>query len=260
MVDDEPQLRTFIAAWLLGKGVGRVRTACDGRAALDVLQEQSTDLLLTDVDMPEMDGMTLLRRLREVDALAPSTVLVSGYRDIDRKEMYGLGVEAFIAKPIDSKLLFRAIERALADRTALWREPMPETPPQSISIEVEDLRQAGGHDAIGIGRGGFSMPYPSFLNLAKVAFRCGIRAKNRVMTGQGVVRWISPEEQTVGIEFSFLHESCRSWILEEIASCGPRSFIPTHCAAAPARRGSGAGDGLRFSCPQGAAMRRQGFP
>jgi hypothetical protein len=154
-------------------------------------------------------------------------VFISGYRDIDRKEMYGLGVEAFIAKPFDSRELIQAVQRALADRTTLWRDPMPETPPQSFSIEVEDLHQGGGHNALRIGRGGFSAPYPGLLSLAKVAFRCGIRAKNRVMSGQGVVRWVSPEERAVGIEFSFLHESCRSWILEEIASCGPRSFIPT---------------------------------
>jgi CheY-like chemotaxis protein len=226
VVDDEPQLCTAIATWLRGKGFGNVRTACNGKSALAILQKQSIDLLLTDVAMPVMDGMTLLRRLSEIGWITPSTVLLSGFRDIDQKEMYALGVEAFLGKPFESRQLFEALARALADRSSLWRDPMPEAPLQSIAIEVEDFHQVGSNDSIRIGRGGFSAPCPNFLNLARVAFQCGIRAKNRVMSGQGIVRWVSPEEHAVGIEFSFLDECCRAWILEEIASRDPRSFIP----------------------------------
>jgi hypothetical protein len=47
------------------------------------------------------------------------------------------------------------------------------------------------------------------------------------MVGGGYVRWRSRTDEQVGVEFAFLDESCRSWVLEDITAANPPSFIPS---------------------------------
>jgi CheY-like chemotaxis protein len=202
-----------------------VLTAEDGAAALAVLKEERIDLILTDVRMPVMDGVTLVRSLTKLDVPIPSIVFVSGFGDVDRKEMYGLGVEAFFSKPFDRGELLGVLERAVAKRSSLWLTPLTSVPRQSVVIVAEGIGEVG-REWIQIGRGGFSASFAGPLSLSKVSFRCRFPAQEFEMTGQGYVRWTSRETETVGIEFAFLDEQCRRWVLEEIAMSNPRSFIP----------------------------------
>jgi len=192
-----------------------------------VLQSESIDLLITDVRMPVMDGVTLVRRMVEIGMSLPSIVFVSGFGDVDRKEMYALGVEAFLSKPFDREELLGVIERALAERSSLWLTPMPVAPRQSMLVQAQDIGEGSSEESVHLGRGGFSAHYAGSLSLSKVAFQCSFPAKQRQLTGQGYVRWSSRADQTIGIEFTFLDEPCRSWLLEEIAAANPRSFIPS---------------------------------
>jgi len=224
VVDDEPALRDIFSKWLRGAGCARVLTAADGGAALDVLKDEPIDLLITDVRMPVMDGVTLVRSLAKLEKSVPSIVFVSGFGDVDRKEMYGLGVEAFFSKPFDRGELLGVLERALAGRSSLWLAPMTIAPRQSVVVEAEGIGE--GAESIRVGRGGFSAHYDGLLSLSKVSFLCRFPGQQPDMMGQGYVRWSSREAGTVGIEFSFLDPDCRSWLVDEIAMDNPRSFIP----------------------------------
>ena len=77
IVEDEAVLRESLAE-LLGTEGFQVLQAGDGKAAYDIVLGQSVDLVLSDVRMPEMDGMTLLQRLRQ---LAPETpvIMITAY-------------------------------------------------------------------------------------------------------------------------------------------------------------------------------------
>jgi len=210
--------------WLRRAGFGRVLTAANGAAALAVLREEQIDLLITDVLMPVMDGVTLVRRLAKLEKPIPSVVFLSGFGDVDRKEMYGLGVEAFFSKPFDRSELLGVLERALAERSSLWSTPMIGLPRVAVAIEAEGIGKTG--ETIRLGRGGFSAHYVGLLSLSKVNFLCRLHAQQREMTGQGYVRWNSRELGTIGIEFGFLDPRCRSWLQDEITAGNPRSFIP----------------------------------
>jgi len=224
VVDDEPALRDILAKWLRLIGCGKVLVAADGRAALAVLKEESVHLLITDVRMPVMDGVGLVRGLAQLERPIPSIVFVSGFGDVDRMEMYGLGVEAFISKPFDRSELLGVLERAVAKRSSLWLTPMTIAPRQTVSIGGGEA----GSEPIRLGRGGFSARYHGLVSLSKVSFRCDFGAHHRPMSGEGFVRWTAREAQTIGVEFSFVDPECRSWLLEEIAASDSRSFIPEY--------------------------------
>lgn len=227
MVDDEPDLLEIFGKWLELAGCRKVYKAKDGEGALAIIKDRPIDLLVTDVRMPGMDGITLVRTLAELGTSIPSIVFVSGFGDIDEREMFGLGVEAFLAKPLPRGQLVQVAEVALAEPSTLWLIPMAPAPRKSIDIRGEEIGETPGQDSIRLGRGGFSAHYSGPSTLGKVAFKCDVSSEQREMTGEGYVRWRSKSHDKIGIEFAFLDANCRSWVVEEIAVTNPRSFIPS---------------------------------
>lgn len=226
VVDDEPMLREIFQIWLRSAGCGKVFTAADGAAALTLMESEPIDLLLSDIRMPVMDGLALVRSLAATGRVLPTIVFISGFGDIDQREMYALGVEAFIAKPCDRKELLKLLENAVADRSTLWHTQLTSAPRQSLAIEVNRIDTTASPDTIGLGRGGFSVYTLAPLSLGKVAFKLHLADLAIDIAGQGYVRWSSRIDNKAGIEFSFLDPDSRRWLTEAIASKSPRSFIP----------------------------------
>jgi CheY-like chemotaxis protein len=227
IVDDEPMLREIFEQWFTKAGCLSVSTAGDGEEALVALQANRFDLLISDVRMPKMDGIALVRRLAERGGTIPSIIFVSGFGDVDEREMYGLGVEAFLAKPLRREELLQIINKALANRYDLWREPMTVAPRQSIIIETTGIARLREDDSVQLGQGGFSAHYTGPVSPGKVSFKCLFSSGQQQMEGQGYVRWCSKSDQRIGIEFAFLETSSRSMVVERIASDKPFSFIPS---------------------------------
>jgi CheY-like chemotaxis protein len=226
LVDDEPLLREIYSGWLTIFGCKNVYTAEDGESALVLLKAIDIDLLITDIRMPGMDGITLVRSLSGLHKPIPSILFVSGFGDIDVREMYDLGVEAFLTKPLPQDLLIKSVELALADRAGLWLEQMEKAPAQSLDIDLHKIHGQSGDNTFELGRGGFSVHQSEPLMRGKLAFRCSFSEEEQVLSGQGYVRWVSRSDDAAGIEFEYLDPRCRSWILAEIAATHPQSFIP----------------------------------
>jgi CheY-like chemotaxis protein len=225
LVDDEPDLLEIFGCWLDSKS-GRLYRASNGEEALAVLKTTPIDLLVSDVRMPVMDGIALVRCLAELEKPIPSVVFVSGFGDIDQREMYSLGVEAFLSKPVSREDFIDVLKKAAAERSALWLDPVVATSRQSLVLHAECVGGIASAKSIHFGRGGFSGHTKESLVLGKVSFQCRVGSGQSEMSGQGIVRWYSRADQAVGIEFSFLDPPCRSWVLREIAAARPRSFIP----------------------------------
>lgn len=225
LVDDEPLLLQIFGAWLGHTGSGKLHTAPNGEVALAKMKEQRFDVLITDVRMPVMDGVTLVRALAAAGISQPIIIFVSGFGDIDLKEMYSLGAEAFLTKPVQRDELVGVLERSLAERSALWVETLPTHPRQSLELDLTHI-DVGSGAPFCLGRGGFSVRSPKPLSLGRIAFRFRFEAVPWEMVGAGYVRWYSRASQTAGIEFSYLDHSCRSSVVELIAEGKPRSFIP----------------------------------
>jgi CheY-like chemotaxis protein len=112
-VEDEPLLRESMGAWLARKA-RRVICAQHGAEALEILAANKVDLLLTDVRMPVMDGITLVRRIRKTGA-TPRVILVTGYKDQVLQDASKLGVDAIVEKPFDREELLRTMRDCLED-------------------------------------------------------------------------------------------------------------------------------------------------
>lgn len=116
LVDDEPGIRKALARALRREG-HEVLTAPDGRQALAIAQRDHPDLVITDIRMPGMDGLELLRRLRERRARVPA-IVISAYATTETAvEAMRLGACDFLAKPFKLPELRVALERALAAGT-----------------------------------------------------------------------------------------------------------------------------------------------
>jgi DNA-binding NtrC family response regulator len=112
-VEDEPLLRESMGAWLARKA-GRVLCAQDGAEALEILAANKIDLLLSDIRMPVMGGIALVKKMRK-SGLKPRVILVTGFKDLAAPEAYKLGVDAIVEKPFDREQLLRTIQHCLAD-------------------------------------------------------------------------------------------------------------------------------------------------
>ena len=111
LVDDDRNILTSVSIALESEGY-RVQTYTDGASALDGLKANPPDLAIFDIKMPRMDGMELLRRLRQKSEL-PVIFLTSKDDEID--ELFGLkmGADDFIRKPFSQRLLVERVKAVL---------------------------------------------------------------------------------------------------------------------------------------------------
>lgn len=224
-MDDEPDLREIYGFWLDAANCTRYYTAANGEEALTRLKTTHIDALVSDIRMPVMDGIALVRCVANLAQPVPCIIFVTGCGDVDQREMYSLGVEAFLVKGLDRADFIRVLQNVLEERSDLWLTPLAKVPRQSLIIHSEELRGTHGANSIHLGRGGFSAHTDEPLTLGNVSFQCHFSSGRAAMSGQGLVRWYSRSDQAVGIEFAFLDPSCRSWVLDEIAAANPRGFI-----------------------------------
>jgi two-component system, chemotaxis family, chemotaxis protein CheY len=117
IVDDSPAMRTFIRRVidLSGIEVAKYLQASNGREALEMLSAERVDAVLTDINMPVMNGEELLRHLSENEALRAIPVIVistdaSGCR---MERMRALGARGYLGKPFRPEQLRAAIEEGI---------------------------------------------------------------------------------------------------------------------------------------------------
>jgi len=116
VVDDEPGIRDFIREVLTGEGL-QVETAADGQLAADLLDQRSFHLLITDLKMPRLDGMALLRRARSVAPEMEVVVLTAHGTVESAVEAMKLGALDYLAKPLSGPVELRLVaQRALEQR------------------------------------------------------------------------------------------------------------------------------------------------
>ena len=111
IVDDDGDLRTLFGLGFLRRGHSIV-VAGDGAVALRCLAAQTPDLLITDITMPVMDGLELLRRLRADGHAALPVVVVSAHAE-QRAAALQAGANAFLAKSVGLAQLRTVVEALL---------------------------------------------------------------------------------------------------------------------------------------------------
>ncbi len=130
-VDDEPQITRVLRTSLVSQGYD-IRVANDGETALEILKDWSADLVITDLAMPNMDGLELCRRLRSRSQVP---IIVLSVRGEERTKVQALdaGADDYVTKPFGMGELLARV------RANLRRAPVPETPVAG-AIEAGDFR------------------------------------------------------------------------------------------------------------------------
>jgi len=111
VVDDDPHIRDVVC-FALGKAGMATRAAADGADALSLVREHEPDLLVLDINMPEMDGLEVCRRLRQSSEV-PILFLSSRDDEIDRVLGLELGADDYVTKPFSPRELVARINAIL---------------------------------------------------------------------------------------------------------------------------------------------------
>ncbi len=115
IVDDEPSVRSSLREWFLEDGF-EVETAEDGLDALKKMDTGPFDLMIVDLKMPRMDGITLQRRLQEVDP-GGTVIILTAFAAVDTAvESLKLGAFDYVTKPVDPDDLSHTVRRALEQK------------------------------------------------------------------------------------------------------------------------------------------------
>ena len=176
LVDDDRNILTSVSIALQSEGfVTRVYT--DGTAALRAFSESMPDLGVFDIKMPQMDGMELLRRLREFSAM-PVIFLTSKDDELDEALGLAMGADDYISKPFSQRLLLARI-RAILRRQELARNeaaPTAESEPELLvrgRLSMDPARHKVKWDGKDV-----TLTVTEFLILEALAARPGV-VKNR---------------------------------------------------------------------------------
>lgn len=117
IVDDSPVMRTFLrrVVQLTGLDIGECWEAAEGESALNVLRNRWTDLVLTDINMPRMDGEELVRQLKDDELLrgVPVIVVSTDATPARIRRMFDLGAKGYVAKPFSPEALRDEIEKVM---------------------------------------------------------------------------------------------------------------------------------------------------
>ena len=190
LVDDDRNILTSVSIALQAEGFA-VRLYADGAAALKALTETPPDLAVLDIKMPRLDGMELLRRLRDkVDV--PVIFLTSKDTEIDEALGLAMGADDYIGKPFSQRLLIERIRAVL--RRAASRKGLPPADGEAVPgpaivrgrLSMDPARHrvtwaaAGGGDAGG--GADVALTVTEFLILEALAARPGfVKSRDQLM-------------------------------------------------------------------------------
>src|ERR1700735_1005369 len=123
VVDDDPQIRDLLNDYLTENGM-RVSPAATGREMMQILEEETIDLVILDLRLNDEDGMSLARSLRE--RLAISVIMLTGVRDeADRVMGLELGADDYVTKPFSPRELLARIRTVLRRAKSAAAESAP---------------------------------------------------------------------------------------------------------------------------------------
>jgi len=154
VIDDEASARSGLSK-LLGQEGYTVDTAADGLLGLESIAENTPALIITDLKMPNLDGMGLLAKLRQQKLDIPAIVTTAFGEVSVAVQAMRAGAEDYLTKPIDFDALLLAVERTLQRR--------------EVAVEAENLRrQLRGRDQVGLeGLIGASPPMQRIYRMTK---------------------------------------------------------------------------------------------
>ena len=180
LVDDDRNILTSLSVALQSEGF-ITRLYSDGEAALKALTDNPPDLALLDIKMPRMDGMELLRRLREKCDF-PVLFLTSKDEELDEALGLAMGADDYITKPFSQRLLIARI-RAVLRRTEMRARPPEENgAAEAAAIVRGRLRMDPARHRVSWNGRDVTLTVTEFMILEALAQRPGVvKSRNQLM-------------------------------------------------------------------------------
>ncbi len=179
LVDDDRNILTSVSIALQAEGF-LTRVYSDGETALKALVDNPPDLAIFDVKMPRMDGLELLRRLREKSHI-PVIFLTSKDDELDEALGLAMGADDYIAKPFSQRLLIARI-RAILRRTDVAQAGAGEEAVAETLIDRGRLQMDPARHKVTWGGDNVTLTVTEFLILEALAQRPGVvKTRNQLM-------------------------------------------------------------------------------
>ena len=138
IVDDDAELLAIMKRYLENRGFEAV-LAADGVKALAAAAATKPDIIITDVDMPRMDGFTLCRKIKESNSLAPTPIIIMSGKKVAEADMvsgYAFGADDYVTKPFSYPLLLAKMH-AVIRRTAARPKKAPNLKKGALEMNLE---------------------------------------------------------------------------------------------------------------------------
>lgn len=232
VVDDEPLILETVGS-LFEKFQFQVTLSHSGNEAWELAQKSNYNILLSDVRMPDGDGIELTKKIKARNGNNTSVLFMSGFSDVQNEEIFHIGAEGKFLKPFDTNAVRDAIQRCLLAPEVRWAQTPPQAP-NLLTIEKigQSISELEAHRVVLFGRGGFFISH-SFVPPARgspILFSIEIQNPNPVLIkGSGIVRWIQPMGKNLtpglGIEIISMGESEAKFYSKEFGNRIP--FIPS---------------------------------
>jgi two-component system KDP operon response regulator KdpE len=141
VVDDEPHIVRTLSINLRARDY-EVESAGDGRSALQIMSERTPDVIVLDLGLPDMDGVEVLRRIRQT-SMVPVIVLSARQESDDKIEALDAGADDYVTKPF-GMAEFLARVRAAARRGAIEAAPLPAVHTTDFTLDFANYRATRG--------------------------------------------------------------------------------------------------------------------
>lgn len=219
VAEDDRNANKLICAVLRKAGHDPL-SAVDGVEALDVLDANHVDLLITDLMMPRMDGLELTRQLRDAGYDLPILMLTAKQMQEDKREGFIVGADDYLTKPADMQELVLRV-RALLRRADVVDERLLVA--GRVALDGNALSVARGTESV-------SLPPKEFQLLFKLLSSPG-RAFTRMQLLDEVWGWDTDSaESTVNVHVNRLRTRFADWDdfeIQTVRGLGYRAVVPT---------------------------------
>jgi len=206
LVDDDRNILTSVSIALEAEGY-RIMTYTDGASALDGFKTSPPDLAILDIKMPRMDGMELLRRLRQKSDM-PVIFLTSKDEEID--ELFGLkmGADDFIRKPFSQRLLVERV-RVLLRRSTSHEGSNPKQVDAKV-LERGQLRMDPERHVCTWKSEAVTLTVTEFLVLQALASRPGVVKSRNALMDAAYDDQVYVDDRTIDSHIKRLRKKFRS--------------------------------------------------
>lgn len=193
VVDDEEGIRELVVSELEFNGATCVQ-ASNGKVAFDLYKKENFDAVVSDIRMPEGDGMYFLDKIKENNLKSCVMIFMTGFSDVPIEEIYDRGVEAVVAKPFRLDQLVDTLQMAMVTPRMTWRKTPRMVSMVDIEVQWPGLNEPMKTKTFNLGRGGVfiqtSSHFPSIGTVVKFKMSSPLGESAEVLRGEMVVRWV----------------------------------------------------------------------